>query len=1107
MKKFFVYLSLTIIFLNTIDAQVPELKKTFLEAESYFLFEEYNEALPLYLRIQRADPENDNINYKIGVCFLNDPFQNDKSIRYLEKASANINPKYKDNNFKEITAPVETFFYLGKAYLVNNNIDKALENFKYFREILDEDIYDTELIEEQIRICERARNLMRMPVDFDRVNLASKINGRFSDINPIVSGNGKRLVYVSKLQFYDAAFVSENVDGEWQPPRNIVPELGVDGDVYPTALSWDGNTMIIYRNDEFIGNLYVSHLIDGIWSKMQKLGDEINTKFWESHGSLSKDGRTLYFTSNRKGGYGGLDIYKSEMDENGDWGNPMNLGPEINSRYNEETPYITENGQLLYFSSYGHYNMGGYDVFYSKKGKNNKWAEPINLGYPINSTDDDLFFHPMNNGDNAYFSLFGEEGFGRHDIYYMNVYSDNNPRMYLVSGHLGSRDGELEDEIFLYLVDLSTNDTIVITQPDQQQDFAFKAAQGEYNLIFNGESYEELIRELRIDETTDKAGIIIAENILLKPLPKTEILVGEDSRIVLSDTAYTTEEGAIVEVKMRLEKEGQLVADVYHDKVLTQSDTFDIDKKRFTYEVTPKLGKNTVTFQLSESDGTLSISEVSIDVKPKTIQDKPEKEEAENNGKNTIQEKEGAIDNTGLENVIIDSTTVIHTPPAIDQTIKFLLRHTEGNLKLTLGELDPRAEAIEDSNGILQYLEEKANIEGYTQQDIDGAVGNAVAEGNVALLHKQLTKHANKPLGEFLNSLDPEVSNSLDMETYVRHIRREALNNRYTNNDLTEAFGEALNEVSSDAALLRIQMLQYVDDDLKEVLNSIDLNGKQLTSKEDLLKYLEDMGVSKTLSKETGALTKANGNADELKILLLQHTKSEDLHEFLLHLNLENDSIESAGALISYLKHVDDEKIFSQEDLYTALHDIYTKKSSVQETLEELLSYAEDNLHDYLGELDLVKSGIYSSKQLLNHLVEKSGERYSDELLTSVLLSVIGNDNLNDLLRYMIVNAPKSISKILKELDLEALGIDSISKLLAYLIEHSEELGYSQDEMQKILLELLSGHLVNTISDELGGQEKSRAKEKILGGSILLVGALIFIIFFLRKEKKEIEES
>ena len=343
----------------------PDYREIFLEAESYFLFEEYNESLPLYLRINSKFPENNNINYKIGVCYLNNPYEKEKAISYLERAVTDINPEYKENNFKETHAPLDALFNLGNAYRINNQIDKAIETYKKFKEQADPAIYDLKLVDEQINACNNAIDLKTRPVDIDIVNLGDRINTRFSDIDPVVSGDETKMVYIQKQQFYDAVFFSEKVDGVWSYPRNIIPELGIDEDAYPTSLSFDGNTLLIYRNDNFIGDLYTSRLSNGTWSNLTKLNDNINTKYWESHACLTRNSDTLYFTSNRKGGYGGLDIYYSTRDASNQWDVPVNLGPVINSIYNEETPFITSDGKTLYFSSYGHYNMGGYDVFYT----------------------------------------------------------------------------------------------------------------------------------------------------------------------------------------------------------------------------------------------------------------------------------------------------------------------------------------------------------------------------------------------------------------------------------------------------------------------------------------------------------------------------------------------------------------------------------------------------------------------------------------------------------------------------------------------------------------------------------------------------------------------
>ncbi len=440
MKRHYVLLfTLCLLFQYGFSQPEGNFRDLFLYAESEFLFEEYAEALPNYLRLNKQYPDNDNINYKIGVCYLNDPYDKDKAIAFLEKAVQNINPKFKENSFKETGAPLEANFYLGNAYRINDQLEKAIETYEQFKNQADPELYDLELVNEQIRACNNAIDLKTRPVDIEIQNLGDRINTRFSDVQPVISGDESRLVFVQKQAFFDALAYSEKIDGEWSFPRVLMEELQVDEDVYPASLSYDGNTLFIYRNDNFTGNLYTSTYAEGRWSSLTRLNENINTKYWESHASLNKPGDTLYFTSNRKGGFGGLDIYYSVKGSNGDWGKAVNLGSAINTKYNEETPFITADGKTLYFSSYGHYNMGGYDVLYTTKLSDGSWAVPINAGYPINTTDDDVFFNPVHNGTFAYFPRYRDEGFGRTDLYRLEIFSKTHPRKFMVKGMVGYR--------------------------------------------------------------------------------------------------------------------------------------------------------------------------------------------------------------------------------------------------------------------------------------------------------------------------------------------------------------------------------------------------------------------------------------------------------------------------------------------------------------------------------------------------------------------------------------------------------------------------------------------------------------------------------------------
>jgi len=190
-----------------------------------------------------------------------------------------------------------------------------------------------------------------------------------------------------------------------------------DGDMYISCLSAEGRILFLSKDDNYNSDIFIS-TFDGItWGKPSKLNRNINTKYWESHGYVSEDGNQLVFASDRPGGFGGLDLYVSRK-INGDWGPAVNLGPQVNTQFNEDRPFLINNGKTLFFSSQGHRNMGGYDLFRSDLQENNLWSQPENLGYPINTPDDNIFFMPTDNGRSGYISRFKEsDGSGREDIY------------------------------------------------------------------------------------------------------------------------------------------------------------------------------------------------------------------------------------------------------------------------------------------------------------------------------------------------------------------------------------------------------------------------------------------------------------------------------------------------------------------------------------------------------------------------------------------------------------------------------------------------------------------------------------------------------------------
>ena len=395
--------------------------------------------------------------------------------------------------------------------------------------------------------------------------------------------------------------------------------MGFDADVYPVALSYDGSEMILYYDDDYIGNLYYSRLEDGLWTPATKLGEHISTKYWESHASFSKDGQTLYFTSNRKGTQGGLDIYVSERQADGNWGPPENMGTTINTIYNEECPYISEDGQILYFSSYGHYNMGGYDIFYSRKKEDGTWAEPVNMGYPINTTYVDLFFQPFENGKAAYFSIYSPRGIGRHDIYYMNIYSADNPRLYSVSGNLRTEDSSIDtSRVSIYVTDSDSGDTIIYTSPTEEGAFAFHLKQGVYEIHFKGEGYEDLIRPLQITASSNKLGIPLDDKIELAliqeeiPEEKVELFEGKESKINLKESRVEGLAGVPLIIPLTAPRGSTIILRTYQDSVLVRTDTIVTEKRRTDLEIVPLNGTSEVELEMIDEDGNLHRNRIQV---------------------------------------------------------------------------------------------------------------------------------------------------------------------------------------------------------------------------------------------------------------------------------------------------------------------------------------------------------------------------------------------------------------------------------------------------------------------------------------------------------------
>lgn len=422
---FFITLFYSFTVFSQDDDKIADL---YFEGNEYIMAEEHIEALPLFLELLKMK-ESANFYYKLGECYLHIPNQKNKSITYLEMAVKNASSAYDPADPMEEKAPLKSLLYLGQAYRINNEIEKAIVVFSALADSVagrEQDVIDA--IDREIDICENAMLFLESPVTFDSISFGPNINDHFSNYGAVVTENEDKMYFMNALKFYDAVMESFKTEESWTKADNITMKLKSDGDFYVTDVSADGTKLLFYfYNILSMGDIYESNLVDGSWTPITKLKGEINTDFNETHASISADGKTIYFTSNRPGGYGGLDIYSCSLNDSGAWADPVNLGKVVNSARNEDTPFITKDSQKLYFASEGHFNMGGYDVFKSKNQTDGTWGKPQNLGYPVNTTDGNLFFYPHDNGESLYVSGFSPKGEGLKDI--MKYWNISEPRL------------------------------------------------------------------------------------------------------------------------------------------------------------------------------------------------------------------------------------------------------------------------------------------------------------------------------------------------------------------------------------------------------------------------------------------------------------------------------------------------------------------------------------------------------------------------------------------------------------------------------------------------------------------------------------------------------
>ena len=382
-----------------------------------------NLALPFYEKAYAFNPNSADLNYKLGVCYLYSPVKR-KCLEYFEKSYA-LNPAYDSYNIE---------YLLARGYHLNEKWDLAIKAYEKQLVVLRNEGATNEEFEVIRKNLEEAQNGKALSSEKVRVwidNLGPSINSEAPEYAPLISTDESILIITARRENtvgglkdamdnlpYEDLYISHNKAGNWTPLQNMGEDVNSSGHDASSGLSPDGKMLFVFRGTaKGGGDVFMSEVEQEEWSKPRALGKYINTNAHESAVALSYDGNELYFVSEKEGGIGGKDIYVSRWNaQKEDWNEAQNLGAVVNSQYDEDGVFLHPDGNTLYFSSKGHNSMGGNDIFYSEK-VNGQWTKPKNIGYPINTPDDDVFFVVAADGRTAYYSSIRDEGYGEKDIY------------------------------------------------------------------------------------------------------------------------------------------------------------------------------------------------------------------------------------------------------------------------------------------------------------------------------------------------------------------------------------------------------------------------------------------------------------------------------------------------------------------------------------------------------------------------------------------------------------------------------------------------------------------------------------------------------------------
>lgn len=532
-----------------------DVNKDLYRANTYFSIKNYSEALPLFLSVIEKGVKSPEVYYRTGHSYYHSAVIDEqiKGIKYYEYAIANKDENVPDNARGE----------LAELYLKDEQVAKAIAILmEYKKKSAGNEKLQSE-IQKQLKTARTAHAMMSMARGSQVKNMGNIINSEYTEYNPVVSADESLMAFTalrpnsgrsrSSEKFSEQIHITYNTSGNWQQP-DIIP-VNSQYNIGTAGLSPDGQRMLIFMGGAGnSGNLFYIDRSGQSWSSPTILSEKINSRYMETSGSITPDGKIIYFASNRKGGYGGYDLYRSVKMENGEWGAPENLGPKVNTAANEDAPFIHPDQQTLFFTSDGDNTMGGRDIFVTRLIRNT-WTAPENMGYPVNSTANDNYFSLTADGKKGYFSSDRKGGYGGQDIYSVEMPQDEATiPLTMIKGKILDGDTEKALPTRIYVIDNESGKKLdFVYQPDPETGsyLVILPPSKNYDMIIESEGF--LPYTLNINIPGQNYFYELYQKILLKTIRQFDVVVGQEVQV--QNAFYDTHHDAVADLRKAHEAE------------------------------------------------------------------------------------------------------------------------------------------------------------------------------------------------------------------------------------------------------------------------------------------------------------------------------------------------------------------------------------------------------------------------------------------------------------------------------------------------------------------------------------------------------------------------